>query len=296
MNTHKNIKPLTPAPSKNEAGRVGLLRLELRPKVTPPLSVRWPKAHPTSVPYVVHCCLLISILCLLSGCAQQKSSPSEMAALDLSNDANKTEVMKITKDVLAQMQFEIEKFDPEAGYIKTRPLEGAQFFEFWRSDNAGAYNWLLSNLHSVRRTVEIILRRSQDAGYGGRSDEALAKQSSIDDKRETTDPFSVVPSPPTLPQKPELRRMNELSCTVQIQRLSMPEQQVTSSARAYAMFTRSAPGLQTLVLNPEQQRDMAWIDLGRDKELENEIIKRISSMLDARRSSLAIQYRESSIE
>ena len=176
----------------------------------------------------------------------------------VSHNASKAEVTKIIENVLAQMHFEIEKLDPEAGYIKTRPLEGAQFFEFWRSDNAGAYNWLLSNLHSVRRTVEIILRSSQDASYGGRSDEVLTKQSSIDDKRETTD---------------------ELSCIVQIQRLSMPEQEVTSSARAYAMFTRSSPGLQTLVLNPEQQKDMAWIDLGRDKELENEIIKRIKTKI-----------------
>jgi hypothetical protein len=148
--------------------------------------------------------------------------------------------MEITEDILARMHFEIEKYDTETGYIKTRPLEGAQFFEFWRSDNIGAQNWLLGNLHSIRRTVEINV-------------DPVLRSTANDEKY--------------------------IDCIVHIQRLSMPEQEITSSARAYAMFSRSSPALQTLRLNPEQQRDMAWIDLGRDKELENEIIKRIKTKI-----------------
>jgi hypothetical protein len=41
---------------------------------------------------------------------------------------------------------------------------------------------------------------------------------------------------------------------------------------------------------------MTWVDLGQDRPLAAEILKRISSMLDARRSSLDIEHRESSIE
>jgi hypothetical protein len=189
-------------------------------------------------------CLLSSALCFLPGCTQQKSSPPEMAALDLSHNVNKTQIMEITEDVLVRMHFEIEKFDPDTGYIKTRPLEGAQFFEFWRSDNVGAHNWLLSNLQSVRRTIEINV-------------DPVLRSTTTKDKK-------------------------YIDCIVHIQRLSMPEQEVTSSARAYAMFSRSSPGLQTLVLNPEQQRNMAWIDLGRDKELENEITKRIQTKIPSK--------------
>jgi len=153
--------------------------------------------------------------------------------------------MQITRDVLAGMHFEIDKYDSppvsvldrrdagedrNAGYIKTRPLEGAQLFEFWRSDNLGPRNFALANLHSIRRTVEI----------------------NID---------------------------NSIDCTVHIQRLSMPEQEVTSSARAYSMFSRSSPAMQTLRLNPEQQYGTTWTDLGRDKELEKEIIKRIKNKI-----------------
>ena len=187
-------------------------------------------------------CILYSVFCFLPGCAQQKSSPPEMAALDLTHDVNNTRIMDITEDVLTRMHFEIEKFDPDTGYIKTRPLEGAQFFEFWRSDNVGAYNWLLSNLQSVRRTVEINI------------DPVLRSSTTTKDEK-------------------------HIDCVVHIQRLSIPEQEVTSSARAYAMFSRSSPGLQTLVLNPGQQQNIAWIDLGQDKELENEIIKRIKTKI-----------------
>jgi hypothetical protein len=175
-------------------------------------------------------CLLFSVLCVLPGCAQQKSAQPEMAASIISNDINTNEIMEIAIDELSRMHFKIEKYDSEAGYIKTRPLEGGQFFEFWRSENAGAQNFALANLHSIRRTVEIEIGENID-------------------------------------------------CTVHIQRLSMPEQEIKSSARAYSMFSRSSPALQTLRLNPEQQRDTQWIDMGRDKKLENEIIKRIENKI-----------------
>lgn len=186
---------------------------------------------------------LFSVLCLFSGCA---NSLHEIGQRPPTPDANRAELMEITEDVLTRMHFEIDKYDTEAGYLNTRPLEGAQFFELWRSDNIGAQNFALGNLHSIRRTVEI------------RFSENFA----------TTQAFAET----------------NIDCVVHIQRLSMPEQEVTSSARAYAMFSRSSPGLQTLVLNPEQQKDMAWIDLGQDEKLEREIFKRISSTLGVRGS------------
>jgi hypothetical protein len=53
------------------------------------------------------------------------------------------------------MYFTIDKANAENGFIRTNPLQGAQFFEFWRSDNVGAGNWLANNLHSIRRIVEL---------------------------------------------------------------------------------------------------------------------------------------------
>ena len=70
------------------------------------------------------------------------------------------EAMKLCEDVLVGMHFEIEKFDTGKGFIKTRPLRGAQFFEFWRIDNAGSENASTSNMHSVLRTAELQLAES----------------------------------------------------------------------------------------------------------------------------------------
>ena len=72
-----------------------------------------------------------------------------------------------------------------------------------------------------------------------------------------------------------------ISCNVKVQRLSLPERDITSSGRAYEMFSRSEPSIQILQLHPEQKKDMAWIDLDSDRQLATEILKRISSILDA---------------
>jgi hypothetical protein len=87
-----------------------------------------------------------------------------------------------------------------------------------------------------------------------------------------------------------------MNCDVKVQRLSLPEHEVASSGRSYEIFTPSSQSMQVLALHPEQKKDMAWVDVGRDSQLTTEILKRISSRLDARRASLDIENRESNIE
>ncbi len=65
------------------------------------------------------------------------------------------QTMEAARTVLDRMQFSIEKYDPEVYYIRTRPLSGAQIFEFWRQDNASGYAVAKANLQSIRRVVEI---------------------------------------------------------------------------------------------------------------------------------------------
>jgi len=185
---------------------------------------------------------LLSVALILAGCTGQSPPSSPSAARShiedtRVSDTGKTKAMEITEAVLADMHFTIDKFDPNSGVIITRPLPGAQFFELWRSENIGAKNWINSNLHSIRRTVEV--GWSEDSTH------------------------------PTV-------------CVVKVQRLSMPARQVTSSARAYEMFSRSNPTLQRLQLNPEQESRMAWIDMGTDTELEREILKRIKNKCETR--------------
>ena len=167
-------------------------------------------------------------------------------------DTQKLQAMQIAEDVLGRMHFTIAKADTDQGIIRTGLLPGAQFFEFWRSDNVGTFNSTEANLHSIRRIVELDISRQ-----GGQ----LC-----------------------------------ISCDAKVQRLILPEREVTSGTRAYEMFSQSTPSIQRLKLSAEQKKGMAWVDLGKDTQLATEILKRISSMLDARRSSLDIEYRESSIE
>ena len=191
---------------------------------------------------------------LLAGCAKEQQYGA-VKPICVEN-IDKLQAMEVAEDILVKMHFTIEKADTDTatlgidtrrwrGFIRTRPLTGAQFFEFWRTDNVGAGNWLESNLHSIRRVVELNMSEQ---------DEGLC-----------------------------------INCDVQIYRLSLPERRVSSSARAYDMFSKSSPALQRIELNPEQKESMAWIDLGKDTQLTAEILKRISSMLD-------IENRESSNE
>jgi len=102
--------------------------------------------------------VLLTCLLTLVGCAKQQRYAT-IDQISISN-IDKTESMQIAEDVLAKMHFTIEKADYENGIIKTRPLPGAQFFEFWRSDNVGASNTLEANIHSIRRIVELHINQA----------------------------------------------------------------------------------------------------------------------------------------
>ncbi|MBN2593486.1 MAG: hypothetical protein JXA81_08265 [Sedimentisphaerales bacterium] len=194
--------------------------------------------------YALLVCAIIS-----AGCAEPTSAPPKIkvlgSALYVKPDQgiDKSDLMEFAEDVLGEMYFTIEKADVDSGLIRTRPLPGAQFFEFWRSDNIGAKNTFAANLHTLRRTVTLDISQQNPPG-----DDLCHK---------------------------ELRT----NCNVHVQRLSLPEQQVNSSARVYGMLSRSSPSLQRLQLNPEQKKEMAWIDMGRDSQLEAEILKRIETQI-----------------
>lgn len=70
-----------------------------------------------------------------------------------------------------------------------------------------------------------------------------------------------------------------INCDVKVQRLSLPERQITTSGRAYEMFTPSRQSIQMLELHPEQKESMAWINLGSDKQLATKILKQIEKKL-----------------
>ncbi len=98
--------------------------------------------------------ILVGVLLFsLNGCGK----PEQVVSSDplCLPGVNVPDAMEAAQDVLDQMQFSIEKYDPQARYIRTRPLSGAQFFQVWRQDNASAYTAAEANVHSLRRIVEI---------------------------------------------------------------------------------------------------------------------------------------------
>ena len=74
-----------------------------------------------------------------------------------------------------------------------------------------------------------------------------------------------------------------IDCNVTIERLSIPEKEIDSSARAYSMFSRSSESRQNLYLNPEQEKMMDWVDIGRDQNLEAAILQKIYKRIKTQR-------------
>lgn len=171
---------------------------------------------------------------LFSGCNQQQGI-STVGQINVPN-LSKAHAIQTVEDVLSDMHFEIDKADTDAGYVRTRPLAGAQFFEFWRSDSVGEDNWIMNNLHNMRRTVEIEVSRNNE--------------------------------------------QLQIDCNVHVQRLSLPEPEMTSTGQTYRMFSRSKPTMQRLTLNPKLQKGMTWVDLDDDKQLATEILKRIDQRIN----------------
>lgn len=179
------------------------------------------------------------------GCASRETAPGPAQIL-CPEGVTAAQVVDAAHSVLAGMHFPIEKLDAEQGVVKTRPLRGAQFFEFWRSDNVGAYNTAEANTQSVRRTVELrVTRKAVDHSPQSEGAAGLC-----------------------------------IECDVQVQRLALPGNEVAGVSQAYQIHTSSQPTLQLFDVTPQQRAGMAWIDLGRDPELAAKILKRIERRLE----------------
>ena len=180
--------------------------------------------------------LVFAGIILLCGCAQYSQTTFPPETVCLQNVENE-EAMETAQDILARMHFVVEKYDFDAGIIRTKPLRGAQFFEFWRSDNVDPVSSAQANIHSIQRTVTL---------------------------KFSTEPEGIC-----------------VDCNVAVRRLSIPEKKITGVSHSASMFTRADRSIQRLMLNPEQQEQMAWIDLGSDAALETKIIELIRQKIQS---------------
>ena len=182
------------------------------------------------------CVIALLAAAFLQGCkcGQPSNEPQQSCSL-----AERHAAMEAARTALANMGFQLEKYDLDAGFIRTKPLSGAQFFEFWRRDNAGCFDTAEASLHSTMRTVEMNFRQANG-------------QLCVD-------------------------------CQASLSRLSLPERSVTGTAGAYAMFTKSSSQLMTTRFSPQQQQQMAWIDMGLDANLARKVLSAMDRQLAAGR-------------
>ena len=180
------------------------------------------------------CVYLITVVVLfgLAGCGNE-NQVAVNGPICLQT-ADKGRIMEIAEDVLMRMNFVIEKYDAETGFIKTRPLRGGQIFEFWRRDNADAAAAAEANLHSIRRTVQLNISES---GH------QLCAKCDVGIQRLS------------LPEK-------EIFGTARLVGTFTGSNKRRSSSKIR----------QRLTLNPEREAGMAWIDLGSDAALERKIL------------------------
>ncbi len=174
--------------------------------------------------------LILATLAFLAGCASTESQTQSAQPLKIEN-VSQAEAMNATEVVLAEMHFPLTKNDPNNGVMRAGPLTGAQFFEFWRMDNASLGDAFEANLHTVRRSVELDF---------GQIDGQLNVQ-----------------------------------CTVRVQRLSLPEEDIPSVSQAYRIYSKSTRETQRLKLYPDQMKNLSWIDLGQDPALAQQILTQI---------------------
>jgi hypothetical protein len=82
-----------------------------------------------------------------------------------------------------------------------------------------------------------------------------------------------------------------INCRATTQRLSLPQDQ-DAAGKGYTNLAESRRSAQKLKLGHEQKANITWTDLGRDNQLETEILKRIESRLLADKKQLNTSGKE----
>ena len=103
----------------------------------------------------------------LAGCGHSEQTVARQSIASVAPEQAETLLLHRAQQTLREMHFVIDKYDIEAGYIRTRPLRGGQFFELWRQDNASAALFAQANFDSLRRTVEVFVEPSAQTSRPG---------------------------------------------------------------------------------------------------------------------------------
>jgi hypothetical protein len=107
--------------------------------------------------FLLICFVCISAILVCVGCSKSRydsSSKIGMEGLVIADDDYDAAWDEIV-EVLREHYFIPDRQDRRTGIIITHPSVSQQWFEFWRDDTRGWYQWAESSLHTIRRIVEV---------------------------------------------------------------------------------------------------------------------------------------------
>jgi hypothetical protein len=91
----------------------------------------------------------------MAGCNLRYTTPIAPAASLTPDQKNFDALWLATQDVLRHYNFQIDRQDRRAGVITTKPLLAQEWFEVWRHDGVGPYNYWEGSFQTIYRTAEI---------------------------------------------------------------------------------------------------------------------------------------------
>ncbi len=173
---------------------------------------------------------------LLGGCAAPPKQPIGPTQMRLQIDDRDT-FLDQAMTTLRELDFQPARLDREKGELVTQPTTSGQWFEFWRRDVRGGYQFWEANLQTMRRAVTV----------------QLTPQSTSNEVEAESRPAEYV-----------------LAVRVDKAKFSAPERQITTASGALGIYSQRVPtesGLRGPAGGAGQ-----WIPVGRDEELEKYMI------------------------
>lgn len=155
---------------------------------------------------------------------------------------------------LRGVEWRMKQVDRERGIIETLPATSAHFPEFWRVDSPGAYNYLESSLHTIRRAVSVRIERVGSPADGAPD----------------ADPMAAVVDCASADSGAGRYR---IEVEVRKERFSTPERQVTTASGTLGLFSEKTPTIYGYFR--ARPGDARWISLGRDEALERSLLNHL---------------------
>ncbi|MBN1344717.1 MAG: hypothetical protein JXQ73_18640 [Phycisphaerae bacterium] len=109
---------------------------------------------------------LLGGLVLLTGCVDPPSDYGPVQADVVVSDGTDFDYLwESTLRTLRRVNLTPDRQDSREGIITTKPITSQQWFEFWRHDSLGPYQWVESSMHTTQRHAIVRIQRQPEPGH-----------------------------------------------------------------------------------------------------------------------------------